>query len=57
MATIIAAMISINIPKIILKSYIGIMVLVMGIIILIIKKFTFSRKKIIGLGVISSFNK
>lgn len=57
LATIIAALISINIPKIILKSYIGIMVLIMGIIILINKKFTFSWKKIIGLGIISSFNK
>ena len=50
---------TVNIPKFYLKLYIGVLVLVMGILILIKhgKKSKFSWKKIIGLGVIASFNK
>lgn len=57
LATIFAAMVAINIPKIVLKTYIGILVFIMGIIILSNRKFTFSWKRIIGIGVISAFNK
>ena len=56
-ATIIAALIAINIPKVLLKTYIGVLVLLMGIIILANRKFNFSWKKMIGLGILSSFNK
>jgi len=56
---IIAVFVAINIPSIWLKSYIGIIVLSMGIIILLTinKTFKFSWKKIIGLGSIAAFNK
>ncbi len=56
-ATIFAALIAINIPKALLKSYVGILVLVMGIILLSGYKFTFSWKKMVAVGVLSAFNK
>jgi len=56
-ATILAALISINLPKIVLKSYIGILVLAMGLIMLRNYSFKFSWKKLIGIGIISAFNK
>lgn len=56
-ATICAALVAINIPPQILKTYIGVLVLVMGVIILLNKKFKFSWKKIITVGIISAFNK
>lgn len=56
-ATIFAALISINLPTVILKTYIGVLVLIMGIITLRNKIFTFSWRKIIGVGIISAFNK
>ena len=54
-----AVFIVINIPKLWLNAYIGLMVLVMGIIIILTlnKDFRFSWKKIIGLGSIAAFNK
>lgn len=54
-----AVFIAINIPKLWLNIYIGLMVLGMGIIILLTltKEFRFSWKKIIGLGSIAAFNK
>jgi uncharacterized membrane protein YfcA len=57
--TIFAVIIALNISKFYLQLYIGILVLAMGIIILIRHKKSerFSWKKIIGLGVIASFNK
>ena len=57
LATIIAALISINLPKIVLKTYIGILVLVMGLIVLRNYSFKFSWKMMIGIGIISAFNK
>lgn len=57
LATILAAIVAINIPKIILTSYIGILVIIMGVIIFINKKFNFTWKKIIGLSILSAFNK
>lgn len=55
----IAVFIAINIPTLWLKTYIGLIVLGMGIIILLTlnKDFIFSWKKIIGLGSIAAFNK
>ncbi len=56
---IIAVLIAINIPTLWLKTYIGIIVFGMGIIILLTlnKEYRFSWKKIIGLGSIAAFNK
>ena len=56
-ATIVAALVAISIPKAFLKTYIGILVLVMGIILLSGFEFTFSWKKMIAVGVLSAFNK
>ncbi len=55
----VAVFVAINIPKLWLKTYIGVIVLGMGIIILLTlnKEYKFSWKKIIGLGSIASFNK
>lgn len=54
-----AVCIAINIPKLWLNTYIGLMVLGMGVLILLTlnKDFRFSWKKIIGLGSIAAFNK
>ena len=56
-ATIIAAIFSINLPKFYLKSYIGILVMLMGILILLNKTFTFSWRKMMTIGLLSAFNK
>ena len=56
-ATIVAALIAISIPKALLKTYVGILVLVMGIILLSGSEFMFSWKKMIVIGVLSAFNK
>jgi len=57
--TVAAVFLAINIPKLWLNLYIGFLVLSMGIIILIFfnKNFNFSWKKIVGLGLLASFNK
>ncbi|KYK31576.1 MAG: hypothetical protein AYK22_02390 [Thermoplasmatales archaeon SG8-52-3] len=54
-----AVFIAISLPKFWLNLYIGLMVLMMGIIILLAlnKNFRFSWKKIVGLGSIAAFNK
>lgn len=57
LATVFAAMISINLPKIVLKAYIGVLVLAMGLIILSNRRFSFSWKKMVGVGILSAFNK
>lgn len=56
---IIAVFLAVNIPKKILKLYIGVLVLVIGIVILATynKIYIFSWKKIIGIGTLASFNK
>lgn len=56
-ATIIAAFTAVNIPKIALKTYIGVLVLAMGIILLMRRSFNFSWKKMYGMGILSAFNK
>ena len=50
---------AINIPQIILKTYIGVMVFAIGIMVLIRRnrQGTFSWGGLIGLGLLSSFNK
>jgi len=57
LATIFAAFVAINIPIVALKTYIGGLVLVMGIILLTKTKFNFSWKRITGIGILSAFNK
>jgi uncharacterized membrane protein YfcA len=56
-ATIIAVQIAVNIPKQVLKTYIGFLVLVMGLLLLTRRTFRFSWAKIVGIGVLSAFNK
>lgn len=57
--TVAAVFVAVNIPKFWLKLYIGCLVLAMGIVILVClnKRFRFSWKKIMLLGLIASFNK
>ena len=56
-ATILAATIAFNIPSTVLKTYIGVLVLVMGLILLANIKFRFSWRMMMGIGVLSAFNK
>lgn len=56
-AVVFSALIAISVPIIIIKTYIGLLVIVMGIIILKNFKFVFSWKKIIFISLLSSFNK
>jgi uncharacterized membrane protein YfcA len=56
-ASLLAALLAVSINKIVLNSYIGLLVLSMGCIMLMNMKFTFSWKRIIGVGLISAFNK
>jgi len=57
--TVLAVFVALNIPKQVLKGYIGAMVLAMGILVLIFRKHRihFSWLRIISLGVVSAFNK
>jgi len=56
-ATIIAVLIAINISKSALKTYIGILVVAMGAILLFGPEFKFSWKKMLAVGILSAFNK
>jgi len=56
-ATVGAVLVATSIPKVALKTYIGILVLLMGALLLSKANFKFSWKKIMGIGIISSFNK
>ena len=57
--TISAVFIAVNIPKFWVKIYIGLLVFLMGVTIIICfnKRFNFSWKKIVGIGLLASFNK
>ena len=57
--TVVAVFVAVNIPKFWLKLYIGIIVLLMGIIMIICfnREFKFSWLKVTILGIIASFNK
>jgi len=57
LATIFAALLALSVPKVVLKTYIGVLVLAMGFVLLSNWKFEFSWKKMIGVGVLSAFNK
>lgn len=52
-----AAFVATSIPKVVLKTYIGVLVLVMGIILVSRGNFRFSWNKILGIGALSAFNK
>ena len=56
-ATIVAVAVAINISKLALETYIGLLVSALGIILLSKIRFRFSWKKISAVGVVSSFNK
>lgn len=56
-AAIFSGLIAINIPKEYLKTYIGIIVAIMGTLIISGKIFNFSWKKIMAIGILSAFNK
>jgi hypothetical protein len=56
-AAIFATLIAVNIPKVALKTYIGVLAVLMGIIVLSRMNFKFSWKKILGIGILSAFNK
>ena len=57
--TIIAVIVAVELPTFYLKLYIGLLVLILGIVILARRKkeHKFSTKKIVGLGLLASFNK
>lgn len=57
--TITAVFVAVNIPKFWLNMYIGVLIVTMGIIIIVCfnREFRFSWRKILGLGLIASFNK
>jgi len=57
--TLAAVFIAVNVPKWVLKTYIGVLVLSMGIGILLTmgRTFAFSWKKVVGLGLVAAFNK
>ena len=57
LATIFAAAVAINLPKTAIKTYIGVLVLVMGVIVLRNRPLDFSWKNMIAVGIISAFNK
>ena len=56
---LIAVLIAVRLPELILEAYIGIVVMVIGIVVLVRHKkyHPFSWKKIIGLGSLAAFNK
>jgi len=57
LASIIAAFVATSIPKAALNTYIGVLVLVMGAILVSRSTFRFSWRKILGIGALSAFNK
>lgn len=56
-ASVFAASIAINVPKPVLKTYIGLIVSAMGVLVVSGRTFKFSWKKMFGIGLLSAFNK
>ena len=56
-SVILGAYIGLKLPKVYLQWYIGILCVIMGIIVLLKRKFNFSWKKIGFIGALSAFNK
>jgi uncharacterized membrane protein YfcA len=59
LGTLVAVAIAVSVPKWMVKTYIGVLVLAMGISILLTigRTFAFSWKKVVGLGLLAAFNK
>jgi uncharacterized membrane protein YfcA len=57
LATVIGALLAVNVSKEFVQAYIGILVLVIGILLILKVQFRFSRHKIFGLALLSGFNK
>jgi len=57
LTTVLAVFIAVSISKVFLKAYIGVLVLAMGVILLSRMRFKFTWKKILAIGLLSSFNK
>ena len=57
--TVASVLLALNLPKFILKLYIGILIFVIGVLILatLNRTFAFSWRRIVGLGLLASFNK
>jgi uncharacterized membrane protein YfcA len=57
--TLVAVAIAVNVSAWVIKTYIGLLVLVMGVSILLTigRTFAFSWKKVVGLGLVAAFNK
>ncbi|MBW3005093.1 sulfite exporter TauE/SafE family protein [Candidatus Woesearchaeota archaeon] len=56
-ATVFGALVALNIPKWALNGYIGALVMIIGLIMIFKKSFKFSWKKMMGVGLLASFNK
>ena len=56
-ATVLAVLLAVNIPKVALKTYIGALVLMMGVLLFSQFKFKYTWKKILWVGILSAFNK
>ncbi|MFX1393898.1 MAG: sulfite exporter TauE/SafE family protein [Promethearchaeota archaeon] len=56
-STIISVIVVLHIPQIFIEAYIGILVIFIGLILLIKKKFRFSWRKLEVFSIISAFNK
>ena len=57
LAAVIGAFAAVKLPTEILKAYIGLLVLLIGIVMLLNRTFRFSWKRMLGLGLLASFNK
>ena len=57
--TLVAVAIAVNVPTWMVKTYIGLLVLAMGVSILLTigRTFAFSWRKVVGLGLVAAFNK
>ncbi|OGC44934.1 hypothetical protein A2V54_02120 [candidate division WWE3 bacterium RBG_19FT_COMBO_53_11] len=57
LATVIGALLAVSVSKEFIETYIGLLVLVIGILLILRVRFAFSRHKIFGLALLSGFNK
>lgn len=57
LATIFAASVALEVPASFVKGYIGVIVVVMGVILLMNLRFDFTWRRMVGLGLLSAFNK
>ena len=56
-AAIFAAALALKLPRVYVKTYIGLLVFVMGLLLIAQRRFRFTWGKMIGLGILSAFNK